>query len=84
MFLHAKLYSKKVDISKSRKDKIFKFSPLAKNQHKLPKIFSFNPIYFTKKERKDGLWHEKTKKLKFAYLPYILCKFYGLSKKLAC
>ena len=31
MFPRAKLFSKKVDISKFRKDKIFKFSPLAKN-----------------------------------------------------
>ena len=30
MFPHAKLFSKKVDISKFRKGKIFKFSPLAK------------------------------------------------------
>ena len=48
----AKLLSKKVDISKTRKTKNFKFSPLAKNQHKLKKIFSFNPVYFTTKKKK--------------------------------
>ena len=50
MFLFAKLFSKKVDISKTRQDKNFEFSSLAENQHKLKKKYSFNPVYFATKK----------------------------------
>ena len=47
MFLFTRLFSKKVDISKTRKRNNFKFSPLAKKSALTQKICSFNPGYFT-------------------------------------
>ena len=77
MFLHAKLFSKKVDISKSKKDKIFKFSPLAKKISISSKKYSVS-TQFTLLKKKENLFEKvnvmvngmkKQKKLKFACLP---------------
>ena len=48
MFLFAKLFSKTIDILKTRKDKTSNFNYYLTNQHKLKIIFSFNWVYFTK------------------------------------
>ena len=77
MLSFAKLFSKKVDISKSRKGKIFKFSPLAKKLSINSKKYSVL-TQFTLLKKKENLFEKvnvmingmkKQKKLKFACLP---------------